>query len=47
MRNLLDEFETIPNGDTLSVFGGDLFPSKNNNSTTESTNNDATENMNE
>ena len=28
LDNLLDEFETIPNGDTLSVFAGDLFPPK-------------------
>lgn len=26
LDNLLDEFESVPNGDTLSVFLGDLFP---------------------
>lgn len=47
LDNLLDEFETIPNGDTLSVFSGDLFPSKNNNSVNETTNDCNTENVNE
>lgn len=47
LDNLLDEFETIPNGDTLSVFSGDLFPSKNNNSVDETTNDCNTENVNE
>lgn len=47
LDNLLDEFETIPNGDTLSVFSGDLFPSKNNNSQDETANTCNAENVNE
>ena len=47
LDELLDEFESIPNGDTLSVFSDDLFPNKNINSDNQDIDNHSSEIVNE